>query len=410
MPLGNSITQGDSEHPGYKYRLWKKLVDAEVDVEFVGSHDVNKDGAPSLRGEVYKGKTFTNRNEGHWGWRTDEILNGQGNNKQNRLKEWLKNYSPDIVLLHLGSNDVMQEQPVAETIAELESVVREIRKKNPNVTILMAQLIPIWLQKVGQNTIDRLNDFNAQIPPLANRLNTEQSPVIVVNQNANFDPVPGADTWDGIHPNSSGEEKMAQRWFDAMAIVITPLPVELAAFSASSNPNQNVTLSWQTASEKDNAYFEVQRSLNGNDFQEIGRVTGAGTTSMAQSYTYTDAAAMAGTLYYRLKQVDTDGTSSFSKVVQVQVKEREQALMVFPTSSRGQNVSLHLHHNHPAEEAEVRVYTFDGKLVHKMENVQGSNGAFRTQILTNQLQGAGLYLVRVTSGDKVYHSKFILER
>ncbi|MCX2739476.1 GDSL-type esterase/lipase family protein [Pontibacter anaerobius] len=412
MTLGNSITQGNQEYPGYKYRLWKKLVDAEVEVELVGSHDVNRDGPPSVKGEVYKGQTFTNRNEGHWGWRADEILNGRDDQRQaGRLKEWLRGYSPDLVLLHLGSNDVMQEQPVAETIEELEEIVREIRKTNPDVTVLLAQLIPMNYNNVGPNTINRLNEFNAQIPPLAERLNTLQSPVIVVDQFSDFDPTPGVDTWDGIHPNTSGEEKMAQRWFDAiMSEVITPLPVELTAFGARTNTQGQVLLEWQTASETNNAYFEVQRSQSGKDFQPIGQVKGSGTTVVAQNYTFTDSAAMSGTLYYRLKQVDTDGTSSFSKVAQVQVQEREQVLQVFPTSSRGQNITLHLQHHTSTDEAHVHIYTSEGKLVHSMENVQGINGAFRTRIFTEQLHGAGLYLVRVAAGNEVYQTEFVVEQ
>ncbi|WP_276498926.1 GDSL-type esterase/lipase family protein [Pontibacter litorisediminis] len=412
MPLGNSITQGNLEHPGYKYRLWKKLVDAEVDVEFVGSHDVNEGGAPAVKGEVYKGEIFTNRNEGHWGWRADEILHGSDRNRQaGRLKEWLRDYSPDVVLLHLGSNDVMQEQPVEETIAELEAVIREIRKKNPDATILMAQLIPMYYNKVGPNTIERLKNFNAQIPVLADRLNTAQSPVIVVDQYADFDPTPGADTWDGIHPNASGEEKMAKRWLQAiMNEVIVPLPVELSAFNARSTLQGGVLLEWQTASETNNAYFEVQRSQTGEDFEEVARIKGAGTTVVPQSYTYTDSAATAGTLYYRLKQVDTDGTSHISKVVQVQVKARSQSLMVYPTSSRGQHVTVHLQHHQSTEVAQVHVYTKEGKLVHKLENLPGNNGIFSTRILTEELHGAGIYLVRVVAGDKVYSSKFVLER
>ncbi|OKL42109.1 hypothetical protein A3841_08945 [Pontibacter flavimaris] len=407
--MGNSITQGNTEHPSYRYRLWQKLIDAEADFEFVGSHTVNEGGTPAF--PAYKGQTFTNRNEGHWGWRADEILNGLGNDKPNRLKTWLRDYSPDLVLLHLGSNDVMQEQPVAETIGELEEVVKEIRKTNPAVVILLAQLTPLYLNKVGPNTVERLKNFNEQIPLLAERLNTLQSPVIVVDQNADFDPTPGADTWDGIHPNASGEEKMAQRWYEAiMNEVIVPLPVELSAFGARSNLRGDVLLEWQTASETNNAYFEVQRSQNGKEFEGIARVEGAGTTVVTQHYTFTDSAAMPGTLYYRLKQVDADSTSSLSKVVQVQVSERQEQLQVFPTSSRGQTVMVHLQHNDPAEVAQVQVYTKEGKLVHKRENLPGNNGTFSTKILTEQLHGTGVYLVRVIAGDKVYTSKFVLER
>ncbi|WP_266203034.1 GDSL-type esterase/lipase family protein [Pontibacter kalidii] len=420
MPLGNSITQGDGKYPSYRYELWKMLLDAEVDFEFVGSHDENKYGEnPPVKGTVYKGKTYTNRNEGHWGWRVDEILNGKsGEQDKRRLSQWLNTYTPDIVLMHLGTNDMFQNQEVEETIGELREVVLQIRADNPDVVIFMAQLIPAD-EGVGHvQANENINNLNARIPALAEELTTLRSPVILVDQNTGFDAtwnpnsVEGqGDTHDGLHPNFIGERKMAQRWYEAiMNEVIIPLPVELSAFTARSNLRGGVLLEWQTASETDNAYFEVQRSQNGKEFLEIARVAGAGTTVVAQHYTFTDSAAMPGTVYYRLRQVDTDGTSSLSKVVQVHVNERQEQLQVFPTSSRGQNVSVHLQHNHPAEVAEVHVYTKEGKLVHKLENLAGNNGTFSTKILTEQLYGAGIYLVRVTAGNKVYFSKFVLER
>ncbi len=396
------------------------LLDAEVDFEFVGSHDENKYGEnPPVKGTVYKGKTYTNRNEGHWGWRVDEILNGKsGEQDKRRLSQWLNTYTPDIVLMHLGTNDMFQNQEVEETIGELREVVLQIRADNPDVVIFMAQLIPAD-EGVGHvQANENINNLNARIPALAEELTTLRSPVILVDQNTGFDAtwnpnsVEGqGDTHDGLHPNFIGERKMAQRWYEAiMNEVIIPLPVELSAFTARSNLRGGVLLEWQTASETDNAYFEVQRSQNGKEFLEIARVAGAGTTVVAQHYTFTDSAAMPGTVYYRLRQVDTDGTSSLSKVVQVHVNERQEQLQVFPTSSRGQNVSVHLQHNHPAEVAEVHVYTKEGKLVHKLENLAGNNGTFSTKILTEQLYGAGIYLVRVTAGNKVYFSKFVLER
>jgi lysophospholipase L1-like esterase len=415
MPLGNSITQGDGKHPSYRYALWKMLIDAEVDFEFVGSHDVNKDGVnPAVKGTEYKGKIYTNRNEGHWGWRADEILNGRPG--QQRLGQWVKNHTPDIVLMHLGTNDMFQNQSVDETIGELREVVLQIRAENPDVVIFMAQLIPADEGVGHARTNQNINNLNARIPALVEELTTLRSPVILVDQNTGFDATwnPNSiegqgDTYDGLHPNFIGEQKMAQRWFEAiMNEVITPLPVELTRFSARLTPPNDVLLEWETATETDNAYFEVQRSPDGKVFEEIGRVAGAGTTVVAQRYTYTDSAATPGTLYYRLKQVDTDGDSSLSQVVHVQVRGLPHALKVFPTSSKGQHVTLHLQHSHPHHMADVYVYTKEGKLVHKQQVELDHKGIFSTKILTDQLHGAGIYLVRVMAGDKVYSSKFVV--
>jgi len=95
------------------------------------------------------------------------------------------------------------------------------------------------------------------------------------------------------------------------------IPVELTSFTATAN-NNNVVLNWATATEKNNQGFEIQRS-NGNGFTTIGFVKGAGTTTQPQNYQFIDRNLNSGTYSYRLKQIDLDGTSDLSKVVEVEI-------------------------------------------------------------------------------------------
>ncbi|TXK49694.1 T9SS type A sorting domain-containing protein [Pontibacter qinzhouensis] len=101
-----------------------------------------------------------------------------------------------------------------------------------------------------------------------------------------------------------------------ITIMSMTLPVSLIDFKAQAQ-TKGVALAWATASEKDNAYFSVERSQDGLTFKAIGKVKGAGNSSRKIDYAYLDTQAPAGVLYYRLKQVDTDGTHDFSKVVTV---------------------------------------------------------------------------------------------
>lgn len=95
------------------------------------------------------------------------------------------------------------------------------------------------------------------------------------------------------------------------------LPVNWLGFAAHSR-NNGVQLNWITASEKDNAYFEVERSTQqARGFQPIGRVTGAVNNDGQQHYDWFDATAPETTLWYRIKQVDADGSSTYSAVVRV---------------------------------------------------------------------------------------------
>ncbi|WP_196282125.1 T9SS type A sorting domain-containing protein [Hymenobacter jeongseonensis] len=97
---------------------------------------------------------------------------------------------------------------------------------------------------------------------------------------------------------------------------INPLPVELVRFAAARQAS-SVLLSWATASEKNSASFEVQRSFDGQSFASVASVAAHGTTSQAHTYSALDIEAPASLLYYRLRQVDIDGTVAYSPVVTV---------------------------------------------------------------------------------------------
>lgn len=200
LPLGNSITQSNNTHYSYRYNLWKKLIDGGHHFDFVGSLNSNFGGNPDW--PLYQGKNFDQDHEGHWGWRADQIL-------QN-LPEWQNNYTADIALLHIGSQDCAQNNSIESTVGEIKQIIDTLRNSNPKVMILLAKLIP-WNDPAINNMI---NDLNSQMDHIAAEKTTSASPVIIVDQNTGFDNV--NDTFDGIHPNESGEEKMAANWYAAI--------------------------------------------------------------------------------------------------------------------------------------------------------------------------------------------------
>ncbi|MDO7845145.1 right-handed parallel beta-helix repeat-containing protein [Hymenobacter sp. M29] len=115
-----------------------------------------------------------------------------------------------------------------------------------------------------------------------------------------------------------------------------PLPVELTDFTATAVKNVDAALVWRTASEKNNDHFDVERSLNGTDFVKIGQVRGQGNASTPTDYNLTDAGIgrkTTGLVYYRLKQVDVDGTATYSLVRTVTftaTATAEPAISLFP--------------------------------------------------------------------------------
>jgi len=208
LPLGDSITQGGNNYASYRRSLWFKLQNQGYDIDFIGSQS-------SFVGDVDEAlKDFDLDHQGHWaqeaGWLDDN------------LDVWLINYTPDIVLLHAGTNDFYRGQSNSSTIDELDSIINnKFRAKNANVVILLAKIIPM------KNT-DTFS-FNQFIESLAISKSTADSPVILVDQYTGYNPQ--TDNHDNWHPNTTGEEKMASRWFAALQpfLEITPDPDNTAA-------------------------------------------------------------------------------------------------------------------------------------------------------------------------------------
>lgn len=205
LPLGDSITHGNSKSKTYRYALWTKFVDSGLQFDgihfnYVGSQNSNHTGDPFW--PDYKGQPFDRDHEGHSGWRAEQILVG--------LPAWLEGYTPDIVLLHLGTNDVFAHQTTLSTISEIGRIIDILRADNPTVTVLLAKIIPT----LNPASNERIDELNQQIGALATAKSTSESLVIVVDQNSGFSA--SDDTYDGIHPNPAGEEKMAQKWYDTI--------------------------------------------------------------------------------------------------------------------------------------------------------------------------------------------------
>ncbi|HMT29224.1 MAG TPA: T9SS type A sorting domain-containing protein, partial [Bacteroidia bacterium] len=116
----------------------------------------------------------------------------------------------------------------------------------------------------------------------------------------------------------------------ALALESSPLPVGLLYFNASPVNNETVLCSWETASEVNNDFFTIERSKDGNAFEEISKVDGAGNSNVVLNYSYTDEHPYSGISYYRLKQIDFDGKFSYSQVVAVRINESDEELLVYP--------------------------------------------------------------------------------
>jgi lysophospholipase L1-like esterase len=231
MALGDSITGS----PGcWRALLWQRLQNAgQTNVDFVGT----------LPGQGC-GFAYDGENEGHGGFLATNVAD------QNQLPGWLSATNPNIVLMHFGTNDVWNNRPVATILAAFGKLVDQMRANNPGMRILVAQIIPMNASNCapcGQRVID----LNAAIPGWAASKSTAQSPVTVVDQWSGFSTA--ADTYDGVHPNASGDQKMSDRWFQPLvsALGSTPPPTDPPPGTGACVAEIRVVNSWQGAFQAD---------------------------------------------------------------------------------------------------------------------------------------------------------------
>jgi len=109
----------------------------------------------------------------------------------------------------------------------------------------------------------------------------------------------------------------------------SPLPIELLNFSGKCDGNAT-TLKWSTATETNNDFFTIERSIDGINYEILGAVNGAGNSLQILNYSYIDVTPFVGTSYYRLKQTDFDGQFEYSEIIAVQCNNEMLEVMVYP--------------------------------------------------------------------------------
>jgi lysophospholipase L1-like esterase len=132
--------------------------------------------------------------------------------KNGNLTGWLDAAQPDVILMLLGTNDVLLgKKPVDEVLGAYDVLLGQMRDNNPNMRIVFSNLLPLDPARWPQAGVDGIVKLNAAIASYAPSKSTEASPVVFVDNFEGFDAV--ADTEDGEHPNASGNEKMGKKFF-----------------------------------------------------------------------------------------------------------------------------------------------------------------------------------------------------
>jgi lysophospholipase L1-like esterase len=189
MPLGDSITEGTQVPGGYRIGLWQRLAVGGYRTDFVGTQF----NGPGSLGD--------HDHEGHPGWRIDQI--------DANIAGWLRTTTPRTVLLHIGTNDVLQNFNVAGAPGRLSTLIDRITATAPNADVFVASIIP--LSNGGQESAART--FNATIPGIVQSKVNAGKRVHFVDMHAALNT---GDLIDGVHPTAGGYDKMAATWYAAL--------------------------------------------------------------------------------------------------------------------------------------------------------------------------------------------------
>ncbi|MEU4683011.1 SGNH/GDSL hydrolase family protein [Streptomyces xinghaiensis] len=188
MPLGDSITDGFNVPGGYRIDLWQKLVAGGHEVDFVGSQ-VNGPGNLGDRDH-----------EGHSGWTIAQI--------DSNITNWLRTYTPDTILLHIGTNDMYGDPGSAS--ARLATLIDRITAQAPDTHLFVSTIVPLtWRDQT-------VRAFNAAIPGIVQSRADAGKRVHLVEM---YSKLTTADLADGVHPNATGYSKMATAWYEALLSV-----------------------------------------------------------------------------------------------------------------------------------------------------------------------------------------------
>lgn len=179
------------------------------------------------------------------------------------------------------------------------------------------------------------------------------------------------------------------------------IPVELTSFTATTS-NDQIVLNWTTGSELNNQGFEIQQSLDNESFSRIGFVPGFGSSTEHRSYTYTVQSAPAGLHYYRLKQIDFDGSYEYSDVIEVETVESLPTEFALDQNHPNPfNPSTSITFSLPVDsDVQLSLYNMLGQEVTKISNAHFQAGTHKVDFIAEGLSsGTYIYLFRATSSN-----------
>jgi|GEM_PF-4893623 len=273
MPLGDSITACGT----WRQLLLSNLTSSGYNVEFVGSQN------------------YLTPHEGHSGMGAIGLAN------TGDLKTWLSATNPQIVIMHLATNDSWGNNLVPQIMPAYTTLISQMRANNPNMKILVAKIIPMYPSSSGESCNNNVIDLNSKIDDWAKGLSTSQSPITVVDQYTGFDTK--IDTYDGVHPNESGCIKMADKWFIALKNVLNPSTSVVPTSTTTSKPKSTPS----------NTPTQIVNSI---DVNNDGAINMADVMILATVFN----SVSGDSIYVRAYDLNKDGSINMSDIMMIAAK------------------------------------------------------------------------------------------
>jgi hypothetical protein len=210
MPFGDSITEGCCTQPygGYRIELFRLAHQAGRSITFVGS---------AINGPtMVDGVTFPRNHEGHGGYTINNEPARGTMGISPLVPTSMANYTPHIVTLMIGTNDINGNIDVGNAPNRLGALLDSIYAANANVLVILAQIVPTRTDSTNQ----AVRTYNAAIPALVSSQTGRGRHILLVDmygaftRDANYKTALLA---DGLHPNDAGYVRMGETWYAALA-------------------------------------------------------------------------------------------------------------------------------------------------------------------------------------------------
>lgn len=185
-------------------------------------------------------------------------------------------------------------------------------------------------------------------------------------------------------------------------------PVEFLDLEARLTGNA-VELNWSTATELNNDFFTVERSIDRFGFESIAEVDGAGTSPITQYYTAYDETPIGEKMYYRIKQTDFDGSFSYSNTIELTVREEALSLRAFPNPTQGRDIQVQVSGFDKEESLKVSIRDITGRVVFQQDTKAGQIGGLSLFVKPGIDWSEGFYILTVSGRTDILTERILIQ-